>query len=304
MTNSLRALLANVLDYAGLFPPARLPPDEAIRNYARYRQQADAWMLGEFVMPAGRLEELEPYVRELFAAGPPLSVTALGRGGDTAEAWVQGVRADAEAIAHFLARHGGPVLIEVFETRLPESVWGGGDGLPFPDCVTTAATALDPGVALFFETPLHPANLATLRRWAGFKFRCGGLSAAAFPTAAQVVHTILACAAAGVTLKLTAGLHHPLPRFDPGIGATMHGFVNVLLAGALVWAGRAAERELVELLQDADPTHFTMDDSSMGWKDRRVSTAEITQARGIRVLSFGSCSFDEPREDLRALGWM
>ena len=46
MNASLRALLTGVVDYAGLFPPARLPLDEAIRNYARYRQGSDAWMLG------------------------------------------------------------------------------------------------------------------------------------------------------------------------------------------------------------------------------------------------------------------
>jgi hypothetical protein len=305
MTDSLRALLANVFDYAGLFPPARLPLDEAVRNYARYRQEADSWMLGEFVMPVGRLGELEPYVPELFAAGPPLSVTVLGSGGDTAESWTQNVRADAEAITRFQSRHGERVLIEVFETRLPDSVWGSALGLPFADCLTTATTALDSGIALFLETSLNAAHLATLRqRGLGFKFRCGGPAAAAFPTAAQVAHAILACAAARVPLKLTAGLHHPLPRHDAGVGATMHGFVNVLLADALARAGRAAEAELVELLADADPTHFQWDDSGVAWKDLRVSTAEVARARGTSVLSVGSCSFDEPRGDLRALGWM
>jgi hypothetical protein len=84
----------------------------------------------------------------------------------------------------------------------------------------------------------------------------------------------------------------------------MHGFVNVLLADALVCAGRAAEAELVQLLGDADPTHFKFDDSGVAWTDLRVSTAEVSQARGTSVLSIGSCSFDEPRDDLRALGWM
>ena len=57
MNASLRALLSGVVDYAGLFPPAGLPLDQAIRNYARYRQGSDAWMLGRFVIPAARLAE-------------------------------------------------------------------------------------------------------------------------------------------------------------------------------------------------------------------------------------------------------
>ena len=46
---SLRALLAGVIDYAGLFPPATLPLDEAVRNYARYRREPEGWMLGRLV---------------------------------------------------------------------------------------------------------------------------------------------------------------------------------------------------------------------------------------------------------------
>src|SRR5262245_33954247 len=68
MTEGLRTLLEGVIDYAGLFPPAKLPLDAALRNYARYRRQAESWMLGRFVLPAARLEELDPYVGELFAS--------------------------------------------------------------------------------------------------------------------------------------------------------------------------------------------------------------------------------------------
>jgi len=42
----LRQLLAHVIDYAGLFPPAKLPLDVSIRQFARYRTDAAAWMLG------------------------------------------------------------------------------------------------------------------------------------------------------------------------------------------------------------------------------------------------------------------
>ncbi|HTU92442.1 MAG TPA: hypothetical protein VMF69_20340, partial [Gemmataceae bacterium] len=66
MFASLRALLTELIDYAGLFPSTRLPLDQAIRDYARYRRENDAWMLGRFIIPASRLEDLEPYHEELF----------------------------------------------------------------------------------------------------------------------------------------------------------------------------------------------------------------------------------------------
>ena len=55
---SARALLAGLVDYAGLFPPAALSMDDAVAEYARWRRSPEAWMLGRFVLPAARLAEL------------------------------------------------------------------------------------------------------------------------------------------------------------------------------------------------------------------------------------------------------
>jgi len=57
-SDSARALLAGLVDYAGLFPPAALPMDEAVAEYARWRRSPEAFMLGRFVAPAARLVEL------------------------------------------------------------------------------------------------------------------------------------------------------------------------------------------------------------------------------------------------------
>ena len=48
--NAARALLAHIVDYAGVFPPAALELDAAVRNFASYRRGPDAWMLGAFVV--------------------------------------------------------------------------------------------------------------------------------------------------------------------------------------------------------------------------------------------------------------
>src|SRR5436190_14801765 len=80
MRASLRTLLAGIVDYAGLFPPAALLLDESIRNYARYLRDPDRWMLGRFICPAARLHELLAYLPKLFASGEALSISALGRG--------------------------------------------------------------------------------------------------------------------------------------------------------------------------------------------------------------------------------
>jgi hypothetical protein len=58
MSLAFRAFMSELIDYAGLFPPARLDLDTAIRKYARYRDQDEAWMLGRFIIPAGQLAQL------------------------------------------------------------------------------------------------------------------------------------------------------------------------------------------------------------------------------------------------------
>ena len=58
LARSAKALLAGLIDYAGLFPPATLSMEEAVRNYARYREGEHAWMLGRFVVPEARAHEV------------------------------------------------------------------------------------------------------------------------------------------------------------------------------------------------------------------------------------------------------
>jgi len=57
---SLRTLLANLIDYAGLYPPAALPLAEVLENYERYRASAESWMLNRLVLPAANLAEAAP----------------------------------------------------------------------------------------------------------------------------------------------------------------------------------------------------------------------------------------------------
>ena len=61
--DSRRALLAELIDHAPLFPPASLPVDEALAEHERARAGANAWMLRRFVAPASRLGELDGELR-------------------------------------------------------------------------------------------------------------------------------------------------------------------------------------------------------------------------------------------------
>lgn len=327
MAASLRALLAGVIDYAGLFPPAKLPLDQAVRHYARYRAEPEGWMLGRFVCPASRLMELAPYHDELFRDGPPVFLSVLGRGGDSLNEVVTGLVADLEAIAAFRQRFGERLVVDAFETRLPSALVERHLEAVSPHWVAgseaQARRFAPERLGITFETGLGPDWREALPRavqalggynhilaqifpgWGrlGFKLRCGGLEAAAFPSAEQVARVLAVCRDAGVPLKCTAGLHHPIRRYDPEVRATMHGFLNVFGAGVFAHARGLSAEQLRPVIEEEDPAAFRFEEQELRWRDLRASVEEVTAARQ-RVLAFGSCSFDEPRDDLRALGWL
>ena len=58
MTDSLRALLSHLIDYAGLYPPAGLPLEEVLERYRRYQVSPESWMLNRLVLPAAKLGEV------------------------------------------------------------------------------------------------------------------------------------------------------------------------------------------------------------------------------------------------------
>ena len=53
-----RALLTRFFDHAPRFPPASLPPAEALAEDRRARQSEHAWMLGRLVWPAAGVSDL------------------------------------------------------------------------------------------------------------------------------------------------------------------------------------------------------------------------------------------------------
>jgi hypothetical protein len=56
--DSLRALLANLIDYAGLYPPAGLALPVVLENYETYLASRESWVLNRLVLPAAKLPEV------------------------------------------------------------------------------------------------------------------------------------------------------------------------------------------------------------------------------------------------------
>ncbi|GIV57301.1 MAG: hypothetical protein KatS3mg042_0214 [Rhodothermaceae bacterium] len=314
----LRVLLTHLIDYAGLFPPARLSLDEALRSYVRYRRSDEAWMLGRFVLPAARLGELPARAGRVGDAGPiPLSVLATG--GADAPAFMDALSKDLAAMTALTSHHGDLARPAAMEAHLPVACLAA-DLAPlrsfFDDVTAQTVPFLTDTPAVFFEVPLSddlprllPPVLDALaacrdeagRPRLGLKLRTGGLTPEAIPPPDRLAFALTAARRAGVPLKTTAGLHHPVRHVDPHLGVPLYGFFNVFVAAVLDRLHALDEATLRTILTETSAEAFHFSEEGLAWRDLAATPEDVRNAREA-VIAFGSCSFDEPRDDLRRLG--
>ena len=300
------ALLDGLVDYAGLFPPAALALDAAAAQFVAHRAQPEAWMLGSFVVPIAQTTALA----ERLPADLPAHLSVLGSGGGTPEAFLDALDADFRAL-DALEAAAPHLTAPTLEVKIPT-------GLPpvelrrLVEHVNSRAAARRRFV--FLEVPLSGLDAASRRTHpldvvlevepggAGVKFRTGGLVADAFPSCADLAVAIGAALDAGVPFKCTAGLHHPVRMHRDEVGTRMHGFLNVFGGAVLRHAGGVDAMDLEAVLADEDAAAWGWtDDGGLRYRNREVSAEDVRRGRRLAT-GFGSCSFDEPVDDLRALG--
>jgi hypothetical protein len=160
-----------------------------------------------------------------------------------------------------------------------------------------------PARPTYCEVPLQALD-AVLSDRCFAKLRTGGVTPEAIPSIEGLADFIRACAERRLAFKATAGLHHPLRSMQPltyapeAPRAMMHGFLNVFLAAAFAWSG---ERDIEPILAETDPAAFSFEPVAR-WRNKLLTVEEIRDARTNFAHAFGSCSFEEPVQDLKGLG--
>ena len=297
---SLRALLTGAIDYAGLFPPASLTLEPALKNHAEYVRSPESWMLGAFILPWAKFEDVSSNLAQ-FDVEHRLCISALGPKTENAAEFIEALFSGSEPIRAFDARHGATASITQIEMTLPNE-----PGASLAD-TNRALAGLD--LPVFWEAPVDEAERtvgfvaerrATGTGRYGFKLRTGGVIASAFPSSIQIARALVATVARGVPIKFTAGLHHPIRLFHQSVQTKMHGFLNVLGTGVLAAQHQWDVQQTAAMLEDEDSTAFVFTENDFAWRDWKITTEQIRVGRKL-ITSFGSCSFDEPRDDLRAL---
>lgn len=290
---SATALLAGVVDYAGLFPPAGRAMADAVAEYRDARDGPSAWMLGRFVVPATGLDELGQALDAVTApTSVPWAVSAIVRCGSDS---------DVAAVADFNTRAcaGQAARVDAIEGK-PDT----------PEQVDWLAIHTSRFGHVYVEITPGPYVTSWLARVVVHelraKVRTGGVTAEAFPGPSALAAFLADVVRSGVMFKATAGLHHAvrgpyrLTYAPDSASAPMYGYLNVLLATTALRDG-ATTADAERLLQQSDVSSLTFEPDAVRWGRREFPVARLRATRERHLVSFGSCSFREPVEELAAL---
>lgn len=290
---SVRTLLSGIVDYAGLFPPSMVSMEQAVVNFSSYKNSEQSWLLGRFVLPVARLGEFLESAGDVIGKNEsPWRLSVLAG---------EDINATIREISLFNKTNAQRFVCDSLEVKANTV-----------SKIENTVNALPEGLAAYFEIAVKEnfvdlvSTLALKHQRA--KIRTGGTTNDEFPPSREIIRFVRSCMAANVPFKATAGLHHPLRCFRPLTYAqdaprgTMHGFLNMLL---MTGFARESFRVslLEELMEEEFDEVFTFRDNGVAWRGEHFLTdGHLARLRSKGMISFGSCSFDEPVADLKSLG--
>jgi hypothetical protein len=270
-----------LVDDAAVFPPGDAPLPDALKAYVGRREEWYADLVGAFVVTDVALPEVTEDV--------PVSVVVTG-----------GAGAIGGALG-YAAKKGRRVAGVEIALRDPDDLAGNARRVTAAVDAARGEGALPDGVQVFVELPQTDPTAAWLAAADvvaegehRLKFRTGGLEADKFPSPAQLAGWIDAALDRETPFKCTAGLHRAIAHRDHETGFAHHGFLNVLLATRQAFDG-APVADVATLLAD----HYPNDLVALARQD--VGSGDLARARRW-FTSFGSCSVQEPLDDLVGLG--
>lgn len=264
-------LFCGLCDDAALFPPGNVALGDAVQAHVAFADAPYADMVGPFVVSAISLHSLAEHTRacsEMVQIVVTASVPAIQR-----------TLADVDGMTG--------VRLTALDIALGQEMAAG-------QVVPTIRNALaGREVTVYVEVPRDSRRNAVVRELAAgglrAKLRTGGIKADLYPDERELAGSLVALATAGVPFKATAGLHHAMRNTDPQTRFEQHGFLNLLVAAQAASEGAPVDT-VARILAERDPAIVVAHVAKL---DAEVRTA---------FRSFGTCSVNEPRDELIELG--
>jgi hypothetical protein len=274
---STSPLFSRLIDDAALFPPGNAPMPAAVPAHREHRAAWYSALVGPFLCPASRLDELIGHLDDDDAGFGVTVIVDTGTGGI-------GPAVDTVAADPQLVLRGIEVPLR---------------GEPLSDAAERAVRALDAAIGgpdddepAYVEVPRTDGWRRALEVVAesGYraKLRTGGVTPEAFPSEAEVAQFMIACLELDVPFKCTAGLHHAV-RHTTADRQEQHGFLNVLLAVAAALDG-GDDASIAAALAERSS-------SAVAESIRSIPPGRASEIRSW-LGSYGSCSITDPIDDL------
>ncbi|WP_186648017.1 hypothetical protein [Fluviispira vulneris] len=313
---SLKVFMNELLDYAGMFPPAQLSLEESLKNYAEYLSHEYEDMLGKFVLPANKIVETISFLNthnsfsqvgkrkanfsiilstcKNFSDFPSIlqkdfqNIKLLSKNFETS--------LDILSIEFLPAED---ILIANSNKRIEE----------YLSILFKQFSTLNKKIEYFCEIPLNDNfnkkineifeyNRSNSDNQVQIKLRTGGVKKDQIPSAKKIAQFISLCAQNKLGIKATAGLHVPIPNFNQEVGTVLHGFLNVFSSMMLLYKGGITEEEIEEIISDYTYEDFKFSHDGLKIRNFLLTNKEIENLRKKYIKSFGTCSFLEPIEHL------
>ncbi len=329
MTKALSAILHELIDYAGMFPPAKLPLETAFSKYLNYRTAPEQWMVSRFICPIGQFSELVDIISDPAKPIGKIRLAIIGEEHGHHDS-TNSIAQDLSIIAKLAALHTRSIQFDTYETKLSIHLIDQLSRDPFRDevspklsqfgdhVVNALSTVKTGSLECLFELPFngftvaastftividelirinHRLEALNISARVGVKLRCTGDR---MPASYMIANVLKQCADKKIPFKATAGLHHP---FFSNHRTERHGFLSLFCTGLIAATHpELSDEYLAEIVACDKPELFVFTDDEFVWDGKyHVSTDQISELRKSIFLSFGSCSIDEPRDDLRAL---
>jgi hypothetical protein len=284
-----RGLLGGLIDDATLLRPSAPPVEHAVAAYRALRATENGWMVGRFVVPVSRLEELAGVVVGTMRSGDPWVPIVAAFDGETAS--------NASIAAAFHATLDPAARIEVVHLghQSPESI----DGIV--DAVA-AGNGIHRGALSMAAVPLGmPASgvmdAISAARTEGLR-PVGAwidLSSNVFdPVALSSV--IRASVRSSVPFTVAVDHLPAVTRADTSGGGHEYGVLNLLAASL---QADTRESEAAAVLSDSGPQTYTIEFGGLARNGEIIHSRRSIGVDRSPLVSLATC---EPLDTISALG--
>jgi len=314
---SINTFIDGIIDYAGLFPPANLNLFDSLSNYLNYIKTNKYNLLSSFVLPINLIDDFIPTLEKIGTDYSKLDISFVATKPNDAINFIDSIKSDMDKI-NSLVNKNDKIYAKAIEITLPIKSDIGENKDDFEKLYNTISMVSklvnNEKLQVYYEVPnsknwieITKNTIKLLAEYnssnqnnISYKIRCGGVKPEMTPPNENVIAAIMTCTKYNVSLKATAGLHHPFRHFNDELGGVMHGFVNIFVAIILSKNMNLRTELMLELLNDENPINFEWNDNGLTWQNHFISIEDIKESKDI-ISSFGSCSFDEPIDDLKEL---